>query len=224
MKLEIRCPKCGQPYKINVDEDFFKGKPTTCPNNHEYYFYTETPKYAILFNLSIEAFKNEYYFEAFQTLYTGFEVFKQDFVANYYYNKCNDWKKVENLIAKLKRSDQIDCAYSLAYSEEFGELPASISNRLVTKRNSIIHNGEIPSKSEIIKLGNTVFKFVCETLINTSFSNDYYNQLIKRTINNVTEKSFTLSSFVGLPIIDVYSQFKDNNDTDNLFEYYVYNT
>ena len=193
MKLEIRCPKCGQPYKINVDEDFFKGKPTTCPNNHEYYFYTETPKYAILFNLSIEAFKN-------------------------------DWKKVENLIAKLKRSDQIDGAYSLAYSEEFGELPASISNRLVTKRNSIIHNGEIPSKSEIIKLGNTVFKFVCETLINTSFSNDYYNQLIKRTINNVTEKSFTLSSFVGLPIIDVYSQFKDNNDTDNLFEYYVYNT
>ena len=224
MKLEIRCPKCGQPYKINVDEDFFKGKPTTCPNNHEYYFYTETPKYAILFNLSIEAFKNEYYFEAFQTLYTGFEVFKQDFVANYYYNKCNDWKKVENLIAKLKRSDQIDGAYSLAYSEEFGELPASISNRLVTKRNSIIHNGEIPSKSEIIKLGNTVFKFVCETLINTSFSNDYYNQLIKRTINNVTEKSFTLSSFVVLPIIDVYSQFKDNNDTDNLFEYYVYNT
>ncbi|MCK6145663.1 hypothetical protein [Enterococcus hirae] len=201
MKMFTICIKCHSPFYIEIDNNFFTGKMISCPNEHKYYYFPDSPKYPFLFQLSIRAFKNGYYSEAFQTLYSGFESFKEEFIGIHYYSKTKDIEKVNALLKQINRSEKIDGAFTLSYAEDFGTLPKKMPNRLVEKRNKIIHSGDFPTKEIVIETGNWIFSFVLAVheqfnkKLKEDFDSCHLMYTAERTSKNIIDKGFDINNF-----------------------------
>ncbi|MFC4771922.1 hypothetical protein [Enterococcus hermanniensis] len=237
MKMMTLCIKCYSSFNIEIDNEFFEGKQITCPHGHNYYYFPESPKYPFLFQLSIRAFRNGYYSEAFQALYSGFESFKEEYVGIHYYSQSKNIDKVTALMKRINRSEKIDGAFTLSYAEDFGELPKKMPNNLIEKRNKIIHSGDFPTKEIITKMGNWIFSFVLtvhEKFNKNRVENFDTSSLVytsEKTTKKIADKGFNINNIdkdfnvnyvrQSLAITAISPNIILNDTIDNPYEYFV---
>lgn len=165
LHIKVICSKrnCLEIIEVEVDESVFSGKEISCSNGHKIELFSPYTRYNILFNQALIAFKNGFHFESFHTLYSGYENFKYTIVQYYLFIIFNDIEKVLNVSKKINRSEKIDGAFNIAYISLFKDVPITLSNKLISERNKVTHNGEIPTKAMCERLGNSIFKLVIST-------------------------------------------------------------
>lgn len=166
METYLLCTKCADEatiirnefYPVEVDNLFFKGKEVTCQNGHTFFLANKTLKSAFLIEQGLYSFNSGFYNEAFNTLYSSFETYKQEVVSLYLYQLSQKIEEVELITKNLfDNSEKTDGAYSIAFYSMF-KTPAyqlKLANR--KRRNRIIHKGHIANKQDCIKLGNDIF-------------------------------------------------------------------
>lgn len=164
MKVTIMCLHCNSLVQTEVDEKFFYGKELTCSQGHKFNFYPQVPKYSLLFHHSLIATHNGYFQEAFQTLYSGYEVFKESFVGAKFFSDSQDYPLTKEILKKINRSEKIDGAFTLAYTQMNGTLPKAMTNSMITNRNKIIHQGQLVDEKTLFNMGNWIFEQVTSIL------------------------------------------------------------
>lgn len=176
MKIHYFCKKCYLEQRlddvmtIEINEGFFNGKEVECQHGHTTYVISETPRFPYLIQDGIEAYNSGFYIEAFHALYSGFEAYKKEFAAAFFFKKFNDVKKTKEVMKKIDRSERLEGAFLVAFTElSGGKSPLSLSRDIVELRNNIVHKGMIPSSSDCEKIGNSIFKIIASS--NKLFNN-----------------------------------------------------
>lgn len=215
MKATIICPNCNAPIQTDVDEEFFDGKELTCSQGHKFNFYPQVPKYSLLFHHSLIATHNGYFQEAFQTLYSGYEVFKEFFVGAKFFSDSQDYPLTKEILKKINRSEKIDGAFTLAYTQMNGTLPKAMTTSMITDRNKIIHQGKLVDEKTLFNMGNWIFEQVTSILYqehenmilkkkrSSIFLNYEYQKFIDITKNEKPEelgKTWSTLTFATTPI------------------------
>lgn len=179
MKYPVMCHQCDDTEfftSIEMNEKFMTGTEITCPHGHKNLFINSTPRFELLFQKAIEAYKEEFYLECFQSLYAGYESFKKDFVLAYIFETSRDLEISKEIEKKINRSESINGAFQIAYFSKFNEsFNYDISDKLVRFRNQVIHKGIMPNKENCNKLGNKLFEMIAH--INNKLNNLETNQL-----------------------------------------------
>lgn len=188
MKITYLCNKCRLEERqddftsIEIDEDFFTGKEIVCKNGHKTFVISETPRFPYLIQDGIEAYNSGFYIESFHALYSGFEAYKKEFTAAYFFKEFNDVKKTKEVLKKIDRSERLEGAFLVAFTElSGGKSPLSLSRTSIELRNNIVHKGMIPSSTDCENIGNSIFKIIASSnrLLNTrQDSNQDFHQLL----------------------------------------------
>ena len=167
VKINHVCKKClsenlqNNLMTIEIDEDFFSGKEVTCQNEHNTFVISETPRFPYLIQNGVEAFNSGFYIEAFHAVYSGFEAYKKEFTAAYFFKEFNDINKTEDVMKKLDRSERLEGAFLVGFTNlSGGEIPLSLTRSSVELRNNVVHKGMIPNSRDCEKIGNSIFKII----------------------------------------------------------------
>ena len=243
MRINCSCPKCtNNPSYINVEinEGFFSGKTISCPEGHEFFFISASPRSQFLIQQGVESFLKGFYFESFHTLYSAYEAYKKEFVAAHSYNEIKDLEIVKTMLTKLDRSERLEGAYVTSFiSLSNGKVPIGLSRSEVELRNDVVHKGIIPDKASCEKIGNAIFKFIgggnlliakrcMEEIdrfpINQVYEADYVNnKLIQKgfdTVINSPEDLYNkeyISYSIALNILSSMTFLKEDDITNHMF-------
>lgn len=171
MEITTSCPKCSKDeqlnyscmFKVKIDEHFFTGKTVICNNDHEVYFISKDHRYQFLFQQAIESYNLGFYIECFNALHSGLDAFKKEFVATFLFNESKNIDNVLHCVKMLKRSEMINGAFvTSCFSLSDGEPLVNLPTKKIHFRNTVIHEGVIPSKNDCEETGNLIFDIVAK--------------------------------------------------------------
>lgn len=160
-----------------------------CSRGHKSVVLLQSEKFEILFETALYAIIDNYYREAVTSFAASLERF---------YETCIDVLLIANSAPrdsralawkKIARSSERQLgAFVLTYLAVNGSVPATLSDKAVEFRNSIVHQGVIPSEEEALKFGNQV-RLVIESGISALNSN--CAQAVMQRLSEQNLKRFT---------------------------------
>jgi hypothetical protein len=128
-----------------------------CPKGHQSYVVLQQLKFEILFDIGASALLDGYHREAVSSFTSSFERFCEFFIrASFLENgyAANDieaaWKEM------AKQSERQLGAYVAVYLRECGGVPLLLNSNKIKFRNSVIHQGRIPTRSEAVTYGEEI--------------------------------------------------------------------
>lgn len=177
MQLHVYCPCClaelakeGKqkgidslpPILSDVYELLNNGIYTIhCPKGHDGTVVLENLDFELLYDLGINAIADKYYREAVASSTSALERFYAFFVKTVwrFYGLQFDvidanWKKLAS------QSERQYGAYVMAYSAVFGESAPVLSDAMRSFRNSVIHNGEIPTREKSVEYARIILELI----------------------------------------------------------------
>lgn len=217
MKLPFICREC----LMNPDQSSFQAHNMliqnddayefTCTLGHKSVTKLDNEKFEILFEIGVNAYRDGYTREAITSIAASLERFYEFYIRIIAY-KNNIPLVIFNSVwdSSLKLSERQYGAFCLAYLfENKNSTPPTIENtkptfRLPKKhawksfRNSVVHNGVIPTPDEVLAYSDIVYQHIYEII----------NEL--HTSNNTLVEAYRLSCKLG-PILTAPQQ-KTNED------------
>jgi hypothetical protein len=132
-----------------------------CPKGHHSYVVLQQQKFELLFDVGACALLDGYHREAVSSFTSSLERFREFFIrASFLENGCavSDIEEVWKQVAK--HSERQLGAYIAVYMRECGVVPPLPSSKSIEFRNSVIHQGRIPSRSESVAYGEVVLQIL----------------------------------------------------------------
>lgn len=181
MVVKLFCPSCAYEAsqnltnKISIDVlvPFEKIKDdgkylVKCQIGHESDVILDNIKLELLFEMGVNALLDGYYREAVSSFTSSLERFYEFYwhvVMTHTGQQLDSMSKTWKSLSKL--SERQIGAYSTAVLLLTGK-PALLlnSNKEVTFRNNVIHNGYIPNKEEATSFGNVIMEIILTNLAN----------------------------------------------------------
>jgi hypothetical protein len=180
MKIDVRCFKCTELNKVELNEEFkFKYVCSSCGEEEESQLSLE--KYQVLFDLGIICLKNGYYKEAVADFAAALErCFEYSIRVILNKNKIDNdridtlWKEIRN------QSERQFGAFVALYMREFNKV-FKLDTKQSGFRNDVIHKGKIPTFKDTYKYAEYVYNNIYSILgeLATSDYDGYiYNYII----------------------------------------------
>lgn len=167
----FNCPECQKIGKDSPSEPLLTSLTKDeyfvtciCPEGHKINVYTTVMRYGYLYDLALNSYIENNFQESFLYLYSSLELFWRDFTAAYLVSiKGYDPEPVSTLMGKtdkLKTSERRYGAFISTYCSFFNsiygldDIVITVEsfkkiNDLRSKRNNVVHNGELVDENEI---------------------------------------------------------------------------
>jgi hypothetical protein len=171
MKILLLCIKCVYEHSETVppfllsevrDDGVYE---VNCPNGHQSKIVLGRHKFETLFDIAATAIYDGYYREAVATFSTSLERFQEYFVrvimAKYRIPDSQydlSWKQI------TKQSERQLGAFIFVYLFHRKQSPQILSQDSVTFRNSVVHQGKIPTREEALSFGAEVYSIIIDQL------------------------------------------------------------
>jgi hypothetical protein len=167
VRINIVCPQCSAAaggfavfYVDTIREDgIYTGR---CPKNHDVVVATQTLRHEMLFEIALNAIVDRYYREAVSSFAASVEryfefairvIARQKDIQPPVFDKA--WRIVS------QQSERQLGAYVFLYLATFGEVPRTFNPEKEARfRNSVIHQGMLPSKTETLKFGEASYEII----------------------------------------------------------------
>ncbi|EJL21219.1 hypothetical protein PMI01_05277 [Caulobacter sp. AP07] len=137
-----------------------------CSRGHEHHIVLLQMRFEVLAEVAVQAILDGYYRDAVSSFTASLERFYEFFVQAAIITKHvpkdtfdATWKLVR------KQSERQLGMYLALYLLEVGTLPPTLTNDQTKFRNSVVHDGHIPSEEEAILFGQSVIEIVHTVLI-----------------------------------------------------------
>lgn len=232
MRLRSSCPSCMQekaksgtsPFPLAVklldlcDDGKYEQK---CPEGHEYLLLVQGTKYEILFEISLNAYRDGYYREAISSFSASLERFYEFFLEALFQftekRECFDasWKEVKSA------SERQLGAYIFCHALHFGSKAKILGMKFVELRNNVVHKGYIPQPKEVLSFGQEV----CDTIVagldklyeayGQAFRNFYYQKMPQ---HEAADKPIIRYTMLGIRWEDIKSKDSSIRDIKSSLE------
>lgn len=191
---------------------------TRCGKGHDSTVVIDNIDFEILFEYGINAIADGYFREAVSSMTSAMERYFEFFIKVILKSSKNTFVIVDEIWKSISsQSERQLGAYLALYCHTFKELPLLLNpNKEIPFRNSVIHKGYIPSKTEAITYGNLVMQIIENSLIKLKNKNpkitneifDYYGykrsaKLLIGQSNKKTENDQYLGFVNIMTTIDV---------------------
>ncbi|MGE8453641.1 MAG: hypothetical protein ACN6OP_24150 [Pseudomonadales bacterium] len=177
MKIITRCNQCDPQDEAALIEIGNENlHQVLCDKGHKFHLVLAQQKHEILFEVATHAIVDGYYREAISSFAASLERYYEFFIkviaidwpAGQF---ASAWKHVTS------QSERQLGGYIFVYNNVFRTSPEILSPKLTQLRNSVVHKGIIPSRSEAVTFGKEVAKLI----------NDGCNLLRRKNLNKVEE-------------------------------------
>jgi len=159
----------------------------TCDKGHRVAYCLQQQRFEVLFEAGLVAVADGYYREAVSSFATSLERFWEFFSSVITSDRgiseenwASTWKMIQN------QSERQLGAFVMAHLLHLGTVPTGLTEKEVAFRNSVIHKGHIPQRSEAIGFATTVLKLVSPLLDELK---EHYpsavNQSVKRHVEQL---------------------------------------
>lgn len=134
---------------------------TVCPKGHHVVTTLRNLKFEILYEIGANAILDGYYREAVSSFQAGLERTYEFYVTV----ACMHRQVPDGMLAKAwnevsKQSERQLGAFLFLHTAEFLAPPDMLANKMVQFRNSVIHQGRIPTKGEAVQFGQAVLDVI----------------------------------------------------------------
>lgn len=177
MKLMIPCLKCTQEAfeskdllrmiqlgQVNVeinDEGWYK---VVCDKGHQFVAILQQMKFEILFDFGLMALDDGYYREAVLNFASSLERFLEFCIKAFtYHNEITPISFDETWSYIRTHSERQLGAFYFMFLNILKTSPEMISNKWVSFRNKVIHQGYFPNKSETMDYGKYIMGYINDT-------------------------------------------------------------
>lgn len=175
MEILLQCPLCKFSYATHPEKKrlgvnyhtVYNTDNNICqlhdsPANHTTTIYLTNYKFDLLFESALNAIKDMYYREAIASLTAAMERFFEFAIYVMTYNINNEekekaWKFISN------QSERQLGAFCFLFLNKFGSRPDTLNNKDTGFRNSVIHKGYFPTKTETLRYAERITILITET-------------------------------------------------------------
>jgi hypothetical protein len=198
-----------------------------CSNGHKSKTIIDNIDFEILFEYGINAIADGYYREAVSSITSSMERYFEFFIKVTLRASKIEFTTIDKVWKNISsQSERQLGAYIMLYTQTFGEEPLLLSsNKEVPFRNSVIHKGYIPTRSEATDFGNSVMQIIETSLIklknkfpeviNETFDYYGYNRIAHEQIKIIEKETGIEQNFACVNImttIDVKHGREINKD------------
>lgn len=189
MKIQLPCVNkichtdietSGQFFHVEINDSGLYE--VICAKGHKNIFAVQQEKFEILFDLAAMAFIDGYTRESVTNIASSLERFYEFCIRVLMHKEIpvNEMELTWKLVKK--QSERQLGAFYLIYLTTFKETFVPLHQNWVTFRNAVIHEGYIPSASEVIEYADAVLQhiFIVLTKIKSSHQKDILNVIISR--------------------------------------------
>lgn len=158
----------GEPIMTPLEEVNNTGiYEVNCNKGHKSKTIIDNIDFEILFEYGINAIADGYYREAVSSITSSMERYFEFFIKAALRASKIEFATIDKVWKNISsQSERQLGAYVMLYTQTFGEEPLLLSsNKEVPFRNSVIHKGYIPTKSEATDFGNSVMQIIETSLI-----------------------------------------------------------
>jgi hypothetical protein len=136
-----------------------------CPKGHHSHVVLQQQKFELLFDIGACALLDGYHREAISSFTSSLERFREFFIRASFLENGRTVSDIEEFWKPVsKHSERQLGAYVAVYMRECGTVPPLPNSKSVEFRNSVIHQGRIPSRSESVAYGEVVLHILRSAL------------------------------------------------------------
>ena len=184
-----------------------------CTKGHKSKTVIDNIDFEILLEYGINAIADGYYREAVSSITSAMERYFEFFIKTILRSSKIEFTDIDKIWKNISNQSERQLgAYIVLYSQTFGHEPLLLTpNKEVTFRNSVIHKGYIPTKSEATDFDNSSIKIIETSLINLKnkfpdFSNetfDYYGykRIAEEQIKKIEKETGVEQNFACVNIM-----------------------
>ena len=166
MRTSIICQECSQAnkgyavfYIDTIREDgVYIGR---CPKGHNNAVATQTLRHEMLFDIALNAIVDRYHREAVSSFAASVERY-HEFAIRVLARKQGILPSVLDSSWKIvaAQSERQFGAYLFLYTATIGEVPVSLSSKMVELRNNVIHKGVLPDLRDVLRFGEASYDLI----------------------------------------------------------------
>ncbi len=169
MRLPFSCMECTfgdnklpvPPYPTYVELKDDGRYEFTCKQGHKTVTILQEQKFELLFEIGAYALIDGYYRESVASFSAALERFYEFFMRVIYLQNNYEKEAIEDSWKLISsQSERQLGAYVSTYLMAFKRPPILLSNSNVKFRNSVIHKGNIPSKTEALRYGQAILDMI----------------------------------------------------------------
>ncbi len=167
MKFAVCCHQCmienpmiNPSFQyINIqEEDLYHFK---CEKGHDNLLEIQCFKFELLYESGLCSIKDGYFIESVLSITASMERFYEFFIIILNLSKKIEQEEINNQLKIISRqSERLLGGFICLYSTFYRKTPVLISNKKTEFRNSVVHKGYLPNKSEAIDYAEEVFNFI----------------------------------------------------------------
>jgi hypothetical protein len=172
MKTRIVCQECSaanQFVAVFFDETIRDDGVylVHCPQGHQTTLMTQTLRHEMLFEIALNAIKDQYHREAISSFTGSMERFFEFAIRVLCRHRNVSAESLETCWNRAKKQSERQLgAYMFLYLAEFKKAPTLLPNSMIEKRNDVIHKGHLPNKGEALEFGNHVHTVIQDGIAN----------------------------------------------------------
>ena len=171
LRINIPCNTCSDEWDSVQDIPDNQIFEFCCPAGHKNKIHLQNPRYELLFDMGLSAYKDGYYREACLDFAACIERFHEYCLYVMLEDKREEDKReffqdtsiIENMWKLISaQSERQYGAFVVLYTKMFGQVPVNQTRKYIEFRNDVTHKGKFPDGNETIDYAKYVAKYIEE--------------------------------------------------------------
>lgn len=164
LRINIPCNTCSDEWDSVQDIPDNQIFEFCCPAGHKNKIHLQNPRYELLFDMGLSAYKDGYYREACLDFAACIERFHEYCLYAMLQDKqefFRDTSIIEEMWKEInKQTERQYGAFFVLYTSVFERIPVKQTRKYIEFRNDVTHKGKFPNKNETIEYAKYVAEYI----------------------------------------------------------------